>query len=157
MRRIWYNFLVSLLVVSFAQIHQLQAQTVSRAQLAAALRECENDLQASRLQIEQLQKALKASDELAGKWRSVSDSLIQNLRAQLTNQDSVTLLLKMNSDTLQTMVNDYRQKLDEIDRLYISELRRQSRPWFLTGNGLKGLIYGVLLGAVMGGLFTVTL
>ena len=127
------------------------AQQVTRAQLARALQQCEQDLDASKRQILKLQQALKASDRVMERYQATSDSLIANLKQQLAVQDSVSSLLKLNADTLQAMVNDYGKKLDEINRLYIKELKKQTRPWFLTLNGLKGLIYGLLLGGIIGG------
>lgn len=133
---------------------QLFSQQVTKAQLARALSECEADLEASKLQIRKLSDALQATDALIDQHRAVSDSLISNLRQQLVIQDSVSVLLKINADTLQTMVQDFRKKLDEVDRLYISELKKQTRPWYLTGHGLKGLIYGVFIGGALGLVFS---
>ncbi|HHJ53105.1 MAG TPA: hypothetical protein ENJ89_07910 [Caldithrix abyssi] len=127
------------------------AQQVTRAQLARALQQCEQDLDASKRQILKLQQALKASDRVMERYQAASDSLIANLKQQLAVQNSVSSLLKLNADTLQAMVNDYGKKLNEINRLYIKELKKQTRPWFLTLNGLKGLIYGLLLGGIIGG------
>lgn len=134
----------------------LQAQEVTRAQLAQALQECEQDLQTGKQQIEILRNALQDTDQMIDNRKAISDSLIVNLRQQLFIQDSVTILLKANADTLQRMVVDYRQKLDEVNNLYIHELKNQTRPWFLTGNGLKGLSYGAFIGAALGIIYSIT-
>ena len=134
-----------------------QAQQVTRAQLAEALQSCEQDLDSSRTQIEVLRDALNKTQLLIDTRKNVSDSLISNLRYQIIVQDSITGLLKTNSDTLQMMIVDYRDKLDEVNNLYISELKKQTRPWFLSQNGLKGLSYGLFIGAALGLIFAVAL
>ncbi len=126
------------------------AQQPGRAELAKALQQSESELETCRQTVRTLQNALSETDALITARKSVSDSLLTNLRKQLFLQDSVTILLKTNSDTLQRMVLDYSGKLDEINRLYVHELKRQTRPWFFTGNGLKGLMYGVFVGAALG-------
>lgn len=126
---------------------------MTRAQLAQALRECEQDLEASQRQVEILQTALTNTDTLLEQRKALSDSLISNLKEQLSLQDSVTLMFKINSDTLQLMLVDYRQKLEQVNQLYVQELKKQTRPWFLSGNGLKGLSYGVFVGAALGLVF----
>ncbi len=135
----------------------LNAQQVTKAQLAKALQECEQDFQAGKQQIEILSKALKATNHLIDRQTAVSDSLITNLRTQLVLQDSVTTLLKANADTLHMMVTDYNKKLDEVNSLYIRELKKRSRPWFLSGNGLQGLSYGLFIGAALGLIFGIAL
>lgn len=134
----------------------LTAQDVTRAELAQALQECEQDLQTSRQQIEVLRSALQDTDQMIEQRKAISDSLIANLRQQLFIQDSVTTLLKINADTLHSMVVDYSQKLDEVNKLYVHELKKQSRPWFLSANGLKGLSYGAFIGAALGLTFSLT-
>ncbi|GEM_PF-2910059 len=146
--------LMSLIFLLLVNSAQLFSQQVTKAQLAKALSECEADLEVSKQQIRKLSDALQATDNLIERHRAVSDSLISNLRQQLFIQDSVSALLKINADTLQTMVRDFQKKLDEVDRLYISELKKQSRPWYLTGHGLKGLIYGVFIGGALGLVFS---
>ena len=145
-------YFVWLLILPFVLI----AQDVTREELAQALQECELDLQSSRQQIEILRSALQSTDQMIEQRKSISDSLIVNLRQQLFLQDSVTNLLKVNVDTLQRMVVDYSQKLDEVNTLYIHELKRQTRPWFLSANGLKGLSYGAFIGAALGLTFSLT-
>ncbi len=151
MRHLAHQMLLLITGIFVLATTPVAAQQVTRAQLARALQECEQDLEASKQQILKLQQALKASNQVMERYQAVSDSLLSNLKQQLTIQDSVSSLLKMNADTLQAMVADYSKKLDEINRLYIKELKKQSHPWFLTLNGLKGLIYGLLLGGIVGG------
>ena len=128
----------------------LHAQDITRAELAQALLECEQDLNASQQQIEILRSALQSTNQMIDQRKAISDSLIINLRQQLFLQDSVTTLLKINADTFQRMVVDYSEKLDEVNKLYIHELKKQARPWFLSANGLKGLSYGAFIGAALG-------
>ncbi len=128
----------------------LLAQQPGKAELARALQQSESELETCRQTVRTLQNALTETDMLLSARKSVSDSLLSNLRKQLSVQDSVTILLKTNSDTLQRMVLDYSDKLDEINRLYVHELKQQTRPWFFTDNGLKGLMYGIFVGAALG-------
>ena len=113
-------------------------------------------LKASQEKIKTLSSALQATDSLMLVHRAATDSLIQNLRARLAVQDSITSLMRVNSDTLQAMVSDYKAKLEEVDQLYIAELKKQTRPWFLTGDGLKGLVYGVFIGGALGLIFSLS-
>lgn len=145
-------FFVGILVLPFV----LKAQDVTRAELAQALQECEQDLQTSQQQIEILRSALQNTDQMIEQRKNISDSLIVNLSQQLFLQDSVTALLKVNADTLQRMVVDYSQKINEVNKLYIQELKKQTRPWFLSANGLKGLSYGAFIGAALGLTFSLT-
>ncbi len=135
----------------------LTAQQVTKAQLAKALQECEQDFDAGKRQIKILNNALNSTNTLIDRQSAISDSLITNLRGQLALQDSVTLLLKANADTLHLMVTDYSKKLDEVNSLYIRELKKRGRPWFLSGNGLQGLSYGLFIGAALGLIFGVAL
>lgn len=136
---------------------QSMAQQVTKAQLAKALQECEQDSEAGKRQIEILSNALNSTNQLIERRSAVSDSLIGNLHRQLALQDSVTLLLKANADTLHLMVVDYSKKLDEVNGLYIRELKKQGRPWFLSGNGLTGLSYGLFIGGALGLIFGIAL
>ena len=153
MRRldIFFIFLVSLFL--WTPIH---AQTVTKRQLAEELKKCDQMLKASQEKIKTLSSALQATDSLMLVHRAATDSLIRNLRARLAVQDSITSLMRMNSDTLQAMVRDYKAKLEEVDQLYIAELKKQTRPWFLTGDGLKGLVYGVFIGGALGLIFSLS-
>jgi hypothetical protein len=90
------------------------------------------------------------TDELWQTRKMYTDSLIFNLKSELTVQDSITGLLKANADTLDLMVKDYGQKLDEVSNLYLKELRRQTKPWFFQSTGLKGFFYGVVIGGAAG-------
>ncbi len=128
----------------------LPAQQPGKADLAHALQQSEAELETCRQTVRTLQQALNETDALISARKEVSDSLLSNLRKQLLVQDSVTVLLKTNGDTLQRMVLDYNDKLGELNRLYVHELNQQTRPWFFTGNGLKGLMYGVFVGAALG-------
>lgn len=137
-------------------------QTSTAQDLARALRECNNALKKCNnerkqaiAKIDSLGQALQVIEELQDKRNVYTDSLVANLTQQLAIQDSVSMLLKANSDTLQVMVRDYSNKLDELDRLYIKELRKQGRPWFLTGKGLRGFATGVLIGGALGITFAV--
>ena len=152
---IFLSPLIIIIIIAALGTNKLQAQQVSARELAKALKECESDLDASKLQIKSLHGALEATDEIILKRKIVADSLFTNLKSQLFFQDSIAILMKMNADTLQLMVRDYSNKLDEVNELYIKELRKQSRPWFLTGNGLKGLFYGVFIGGALGVTFAV--
>ena len=136
------------LILFWMQI--VTGQQVTREELARELKKCDLALQESQQQILVLSRALKASDSLLFRHQAATDSLIQNLKSRLFLQDSITTLMKINSDTLHAMIRDYSAKLDEVDSLYISELKKQTRPWFLTGNGLKGLVNGVFVGGVLG-------
>jgi len=152
MQRFKTKYLLWLFVVSglFVITSNAAAQQVSRRQLISALKSCERDLQKSKQHILNLSTALAASDSLLASYRSVTDSLTQNLKKRLFLQDSIARLMQMNADTLQRMVKDYSKKLAQVDRLYINELKKKSRPWFFTGNGLKGLLYGVFVGGALG-------
>ncbi|MDI6792418.1 MAG: hypothetical protein QME81_06060 [bacterium] len=147
-----YIFVVSVLL--FCQIiltsSQIYAQTVNCKQLAEALEGCEDDLDLCRSKVISLSKALESTEKLYQNRMVSADSLIENLKHQLLTQDSITTLLEANSDTLQMMVKDYSDKLDEVNELYIKELKREARPWFLTRSGLKGLVNGVLIGGALG-------
>ncbi len=147
------HFLLSFLFFSGT----LAAQQVSKAQLAKALQECEQDFEAGKQQIKILNNALNSTNQLINRHSAVSDSLITNLRSQLALQDSVTLLLKANADTLHLMVTDYSKKLDDVNSLYIRELKKRGRPWFLSGNGLTGLSYGLFVGGALGLIFGIAL
>lgn len=142
---------ISMMVALF--LVPLYGQQATRAQLAEALAGCEQDLDTARRQISQLQAALQNSNELIGRRQQISDSLLANLRLQLVLQDSVQALFTANNDTLQKMVVDYREKLNQIDALYIKELKEKSRPWYLTWKGLQGLSYGLFSGAAIGLLY----
>lgn len=137
------------------QCQNLFAQPVTREELARELQKCDLALQESQQQIKILSAALKATDSLMFAHKNATDNLIANLKAQLQVQDSVSVLMKMNSDTLQAMVRDYSAKLDEVNQLYISELKKQTRSWFFTSNGLKGLVYGVFIGGALGLTFAI--
>ncbi len=118
--------------------------------LIEALQSCEEDLQDCRQHVRRLRAALDSTNTLIDRRRAAADSLIKNLTRQLFIQDSVALLMQKNSDTLDTMVDDYARKLDEVDRLYVEELRKQARPWFLSGKGLTGFSYGLFIGGALG-------
>jgi septal ring factor EnvC (AmiA/AmiB activator) len=152
LKHIFNTIAVLLVLLSFAS-----AQQVTKAELVKALKACEQDLDSAKVQIRTLSDALEDTNRLIDKRATISDSLIANLKYQLFLQDSVTALFKANTDTLQRMVADYSQKLDEVNKLYVHELERQTRPWFLTGNGLKGLSYGLFVGAALGLVFAVAL
>jgi len=127
-----------------------QNRTVTAADLAKALKECESDLTTASQQISSLRLALNETNQLIDKRKAVADSLIRNLKLQLSIQDSVTTLFRANSDTLQLMVRDYSTKLDEISKLYLHELSRQKQPWYLTKSGLQGLFNGLIMGGAAG-------
>ena len=122
----------------------------TRAQLRQALSECEADLQASLQKIEALSQALQSTDVLLKTRQNLMDSLLTNLQSQIKTQELIRNRLQMNADTLQTMVNDYQKKLDEIADLYRKELEKSSRPWILTKKGLQGFTTGILIGGAVG-------
>ena len=126
----------------------LLAQT--REQLRQALNECEQDLQTSLQKIEALTRALQETDTLVAKRQMILDSLIQNLQRQIETQALIRARLQSNADTLQLMVNDYQKKLDEVADLYRKELKKSSRPWILTRQGLQGFTTGILIGGALG-------
>ncbi len=144
--------LVSLISLSVTNTH---AQQVTPNQLAKALSTCQKDLSACTLKVDSLRKALKQTQSLWEMRKAYTDSLTANLKTQLSPQDSISFLMRANSDTLGLMVKNYERKIDEVNRLYIKELRRQSRPWFLTKRGLKGFFYGVFVGGALGLAFAV--
>jgi len=143
---------VSLIILS---VQNTQAQQVTAHQLAKALSGCQHDLAACALKVDSLQRALKETQLLWGKRRAYTDSLTADLKAQLSLQDSISFLMRANSDTLGLMVKDYERKINEVNRLYIKELRKQSRSWFLTSRGLKGFFYGLFVGGALGLAFAV--
>ena len=129
---------------------EIQAHQVNAQELAKALRQCETELDSARIVIDNLRKALRTTEELYIRRIAYADSLSEHLTSQLNVQQSISGLLKSNTDTLQSMVRDYSKKLDEVDELYIKELRKQSRSWFLTEKGLKGFLYGAFIGSATG-------
>lgn len=135
-----------LLLLIFSSL--LMAQT--REQLRQALNECEQDLQASLQKIEALTNALHETDALVAKRQMILDSLIQNLQQQIETQALIRARLQSNADTLQLMVNNYQKKLDEVADLYRRELKKSSRPWILTRQGLQGFTTGILIGGALG-------
>jgi len=137
-------------ITSLSFVGNLSAQQVTAQQLARALAECQDDVKSCMLLNDSLQNALVQTDELWQTRKMYTDSLIFNLKSEMTVQDSITGLLKANADTLDLMVKDYGQKLDEVSNLYLKELRRQTKPWFLQSTGLKGFFYGVLIGGAAG-------
>jgi len=143
------------IIFSLLLLNSLFAQTVTKQQLVEELKKCDQALQISRKKIKVLSQALKSTDSLMLAHRAATDRLIQNLHDRLAVQDSITTLMQVNSDTLQAMVRDYKSKLEEVDQLYIAELKKQTKPWFLTGNGLKGLVYGVFIGGALGLTFAI--
>ena len=147
MRRLTILFFI---FISFTFSEILHAQQVTAQQLARALAECQDDVKSCMLLNDSLQNALIQTDELWQTRKTYTDSLIFNLKSELTVQDSITGLLKANADTLDLMVKDYGQKLDEVSNLYLKELRQQTKPWFLQSTGLKGFFYGVVIGGAAG-------
>ena len=137
-----------LLVLS---VSETKAQT--KEQLKQALIGCEKDLNTSLKKIEQLQRALKETSELSERRKALADSLVANLQSQIRLQTQINRRLQANADTLQLMVRDYDQKLDEIAGQYRKLLAQKSRPWFFTWNGLQGLATGVLVGGALGLVF----
>ncbi|MHB2147984.1 hypothetical protein ACX8XP_02890 [Calditrichota bacterium LG25] len=124
------------------------AQT--REELRRALAECEADLQISLHKIETLTRALETTDELIQKKEQALDSLLANLQRQIETQALIRAKLQSNADTLQLMVSDYQQKLDEVADLYRKELKKSSRPWIFTRQGLQGFTTGILIGGALG-------
>ncbi|HID39936.1 MAG TPA: hypothetical protein EYP36_10550 [Calditrichaeota bacterium] len=149
------SYLYYFVLINVFLLSTLYAQTVTKRQLAEELKKCDLALKASQEQIKVLSMALRATDSLMLAHRAATDRLIQNLHDRLVVQDSITTLMQVNADTLQAMVRDYKSKLEEVDRLYIAELKKQTKPWFLTGNGLKGLVYGVFIGGALGLTFAI--
>ncbi len=144
--------IVSLIILP---VQDTQAQQVTAHQLAKALSGCKQDLAACSLKVNSLRKALKETQSLWEKRKAYTDNLTADLKAQLSLQDSISFLMRANSDTLGLMVKDYERKIDEVNRLYIKELRKQTRPWFLTSRGLKGFFYGLFVGGALGLAFAV--
>ncbi|MHB2155867.1 hypothetical protein ACX8XN_15910 [Calditrichota bacterium GD2] len=124
------------------------AQT--REELKRALSECEADLQVSLQKIETLTRALETTDQLIQKKEQALDSLLANLQRQIETQTLIRAKLQLNADTLQLMVSDYQQKLDEVADLYRKELKKSSRPWIFTRQGLQGFTTGILIGGALG-------
>ena len=143
------SLLISLIISLFLVV-VLEAQTVTAQQLARALAECQEDVKSCMLLNDSLQNALIQTDELWQKRKMYTDSLVINLKSELLTQDSITVLLKANADTMDVMVRDYSQKLEEVSNLYVKELQRQTKPWFFQSTGLKGFFYGVLIGGAAG-------
>ena len=77
------------------------------------------------------------------------DSLTINLKDQLAVQSSISLIMRASADTLGIVVSNYEDKLSEVSQLYLDELYKQGKPWYLTGKGLKGFFYGVFIGSVL--------
>lgn len=148
MRNIVLLFFITICLIF--QSTDLDAQGVTAQELARALSECQQDLVQCMTKNDSLQQALVETENLWESRKNYTDSLGVNLKAQLSFQDSITTLLKANTDTLDIIVKDYSQKLDEVSNLYIRELRRQTNPWFLQKTGLKGFFYGILFGGAAG-------
>lgn len=156
MRKYCFFVFALAIIFSLALWTELWAQQVTTQQLAKALQECERDLKASNLQVSTLKKALDSTSELIQKRQLFADSLILNMKQQIAVQGEISRRLQMNADTLQIMVNDYDQKLDEVAELYKKELQRQSRSWFFTGSGWQGFSTGILAGLLVGLAYGVT-
>ncbi len=141
-RYLWLGWLLLLPTVLPAQ--------VSAHRLGAALKECEQDLKQASHYIDSLRQALIETRQLWEARKTATDSLIQALQTQLNLQTRVSQRFQANADTLNLMVQDYAHKLDELNRLYIRELKRRGRPWYLSGKGLSGFMYGLFIGGALG-------
>ena len=148
------TLLMVLMILLYVHVQPLLSQT--KAELAKAILSCEDDLDSCRLVLLKNRNAYDSLYYLYERRILLSDSVAGTLRAQLKVQDSITYLLKANSDTLQTMVNDYTGKLNELDKLYSKTLQQQSRPWLFTGKGFEGLLYGILIGGLATAIVIVT-
>ena len=135
-------------------LNTVDAQQPTRSELINYLRECEDDLEKAITIADSLKIALKETKKLYEIRRQVADSLVENLNNQLFIQDSVSILMRTNADTLKLMVDDYGKMLDKVNKLYIKELERQKNPWWLSKRGLTGLVYGVLLGGAIGSAYS---
>ncbi len=133
------------------------AQQPSRAQLKQALAECEQDLEASLQKVEQLEQALQTTSSLIDQRQALADSLINALKLQIDNYVELQKHLQMNADTLQSMVVDYRKKLDEVAKFYRKELQKDQRPWFFSMKGWKGFATGILIGGAVGLIYGILL
>ncbi|RMG67272.1 MAG: hypothetical protein D6715_05175 [Calditrichaeota bacterium] len=141
-RCLWLVWIFLLPAGAFAQ--------VSSRQLGQALKDCEQDLQQATHYIDSLRNALQATEQLWSARKAATDSLIHNLESQLSLQAKIARRFQANADTLDLMVQDYAAKLDELNRLYIRELKRRGKPWFLSGKGLTGFMYGLFIGGALG-------
>ena len=144
------GLLFTLVILGMIRTAPVQAQDVTALELAKALKACRTVVASQNASIDSLTAALDITTDLYQKRVTCTDSLNVSLIQQLIIQDSVTTLMQTNADTLKAMLLDYDGKIDEVSRLYIKELEKQTRPWFLTKNGLKGLCYGLIVGGLLG-------
>ena len=147
MKKIPVTLITFVIVLAGIHVQPLFSQT--KTELAQSLLSCEDDLDSCRLLLRKNRNAYDSLLYLYERRIMLSDSVAGTLRSQLQVQDSITHLLKANSDTLEVMVNDYNDKLNEIDKLYSKTLQHQSRPWLFTGKGFQGLLYGVVIGGLV--------
>jgi len=140
----------ALLFVISLHAGEIAAQSVTAQELAKALKECEDDLGKSKKMVIKLQHALQQTDTIFDKRKTYTDSLVSNLKSQLDTQDSISVLMKANADTMHLMIEDYGKKLDEVSDLYVKVLQTQGRPWWLNSKGWKGFFYGILIGGAVG-------
>ena len=131
----------------------IYAQEITANQLADALQNCNQNLKASMLRIDSLKQALKDTEALWEHRKVYTDSLNKSLAAQITIQDSISKLMEANVTIMDSIVVDYSNKFDEINDLYVKELRKQADPWWLNGKGWKGFFYGIFFGGAMGATF----
>lgn len=142
------TFLTVLVVLgTFAPI---VAQTATEQKLYKALQASEADLDQCRDLVDSLRTALIETNRLWEQRKTYTDSLITNLKNQIGVQNSIENLLQANADTLDAIVHDYSQKLDSVSTLYVKQLKKQDRSWFLTWNGIKGFFSGVVIGGAFG-------
>ncbi len=137
-------------IIMILAVVQLSASAQpGAAELAGALEQSEAELEICRDIVDSLQRSLKKTETLYESRNEVADTLVSNLRQQKAVQDSAITLLKQNADTLDLMVEDYAAKLDELNNLYVKELEKSTRPWFLTRKGLTGMLYGLVSSAAI--------
>jgi len=142
------------IIIMMLLLNTAYAQQPTKSQLIKYLRECEDDLEIAVKISDSMKIALEETTKLYEIRRAIADSLVKNLNNQLFIQDSVSVLMSSNADTLKLMVNDYSKMLDKVNKLYIKELERQKNPWWLSKRGLTGLVYGVLVGGAIGSAYS---
>jgi len=137
-------------LIMLSTLSPVLAQTATEQKLYKALQASEADLDRCRDLVDSLRTALVRTNRLWEQRKDYTDSLVTNLKDQIGVQNSIGSLLQANADTLDAMVHDYSQKLDSVSTLYVKQLRKQDRSWFLTWNGIKGFFSGVVIGGAFG-------